>query len=593
MPETREQPCWLADEAGFEAFCREQSQRLAARVQERRAFLERVCSRLEELHGLARGVGDADAANELFARLQEAAAERDRLTAQVRQFPAEPDRPAEPAPAVPPPDLVSREESAGPPAPTAAVVSPPPPAPADNAPAAPPQPEASAPAPAPGPRAAKREAPAKPAWEPLSLDELAAELQDLQAGLAAIAGADQVSLARFKSLLCRFRALRRHRRRRPGSQKDWEMFRDQAFAVLNQNWPSGPSGYVVPLHCTDDPEPQTWETLAETFGRLAEAQGTMDWITGLIAQQELKPAECRACLESVAAISGCLQRCLNRELPGQTDPQQQKLCQRLKELSRECNLPLKCLRENVSDAVLAREAEKLAQESLALREMLDGRRARERALQAFEELVGSAGWEDEEDAAARMIERAAACLAAGVPATERRLRDPLLPFEWMLDEEPEVQPLLRAVHEKNNRQAAQANAEAANVATAWRRWIPSPDLEPRLEEVLPQTRGRRAVMIGGTPRPDNREAVADLLDLARLDWPEMDESASHEKILAAVGDAEIVFVNRFNRKKVKVIYPHCRALGIPVVSLPGGYGAAQVLVQTHESFFRRRPKESG
>lgn len=101
--------------------------------------------------------------------------------------------------------------------------------------------------------------------------------------------------------------------------------------------------------------------------------------------------------------------------------------------------------------------------------------------------------------------------------------------------------------------------------------------------VLGRTRGKRAVIIGGTgAREEHRQKLHALLQTAELDWVFVERGASgsfgrvQERVKAGSYDLVLFLAGYTSHKSVPLLNA-CKACGVPLVYLARGYSAAQVV----------------
>ncbi len=105
---------------------------------------------------------------------------------------------------------------------------------------------------------------------------------------------------------------------------------------------------------------------------------------------------------------------------------------------------------------------------------------------------------------------------------------------------------------------------------------------PVVESVLAQTRGKRAVIVGGTGgREDHRQALQSALELNELDWASSERGATgqfartEERIRHGTYELVLFLAGYTSHKSVPLLRA-CKATKVPLVYLPRGYSVAQV-----------------
>jgi len=214
--------------------------------------------------------------------------------------------------------------------------------------------------------------------------------------------------------------------------------------------------------------------------------------------------------------------------------------------------------------------------------------AQESALADLSALLAEEGFGGREGDDDRLCEAAARCLEAKTPATDRALRDRLLDLHWMLEGDERLTRLHQAVLEEIERRRRKAEEdEGADPERSDRLDDLTAELRDQRAALLPRTRGKIGVMIGGTCREESRRALQEALELSELRWPDSDPSDPFDRSAREIARADIVFLTRFNRQRSKEAIPLCRDLHKELIRLPSGYGLNQVIAQAYQQMFGR------
>lgn len=464
----------------------------------------------------------------------------------------------------------------------------------DQSPAAPPSPAVAStpppqPAPAPPPpvflpRGAG--APA-PGWEPRPLAELEQERAALSRGFDALAGLRVLSgaeLVHFKGLCCRLRAAREERTRHYGAQDEWRALDGRARGMQREQCPDE---YCIPLRLDLHLVPDRWLELAGRYEDLELAVEALDWLEKERPKQPefWVERDARALLESAAAASDLLRRWLAAYLPLQREDQREDLTRRLQEIARRERAPLQGLQAvpPVPDDELQAAARDLEERFRLLQDSVL-RRARQHdalaRLRAWIEQDGFGAGEDDDDDLCAAVRH---CLHTGILPNERRLRDLVVDWLWMLEDVPDLAPVHDAALEEQVRRQAEQDTTAAEDED---RPLPD-DLREKRDAILPFTRDRTALIIGGICREDNRRRIQETLQFSEVRWPETDSSDSLDWMETQIPRADVVFLLRFNRKRCKRAIPLCGAHDRMLVRLPHGYGLHEVVEQLWAQTRRR------
>jgi len=394
------------------------------------------------------------------------------------------------------------------------------------------------------------------------------------------------SLTLFKMYCSRFRRAFEERKRHTGVQTAWHEQFTALRDIQRERWPDQ---YCVPLNGAITLPPGDWEILAEHYLALSHVGAAVDWIED---QEPSQPPtwlgrECAPVLESAGAATNLMNRWLMKRLPRYHDPEEVDLYARLRGIGERAGLFIRGLLPE--DRIHETELQALAVETEARLRELQGSTGRKKrqadALEALTRLLaepefGSGDADDD-----RLCDAAAACLDSGLPATDKRIRDPLLEYGAMLEDDPRVSRLHTAIVAERTRLDAKAYSEEGPAVERLDA-LPA-EMQALLEAVLPYTEGRKGLIIGGTCREEARQTLATAFQFGDLKWPSIDPSDSFQNSVKEISRADVVFLTRFNRKRSKEAIRLCRDQGKPLIHLPKGYGLHEAIHQAHLQITRR------
>lgn len=194
----------------------------------------------------------------------------------------------------------------------------------------------------------------------------------------------------------------------------------------------------------------------------------------------------------------------------------------------------------------------------------------ERCIRELEQLVGSGGGEEE------IQEHVCRCFDAGVAGKDPRLVRILTPVFGVLDGK-RFKDTRAAIREKV---AADSDVEdavpAARVPPDWPHWH--------------LTRGKRAVMVGGDPREQNRVRIQESFGFASLGWVRTEfrvreVDALRESVERGGVDMVIVLTPFVGHTVDDKLVSVCRDRGVPYVPVHSGYGIVGIreAIQRHGS----------
>jgi hypothetical protein len=179
-----------------------------------------------------------------------------------------------------------------------------------------------------------------------------------------------------------------------------------------------------------------------------------------------------------------------------------------------------------------------------------------------------------------LIATVAELVGGGLPASNRELRDMLLPVIELLPER-------EAVPRDFERVLAEIDRYLATVPPPE---SPAPiKPTPQVAEAAELLRGKSLVLIGGDKRPGAYQALKAALGLKELIWI---ETRAHESIegfgpyVARPDVAAVLLAIRWSSHSYGEVKSFCDLHGKPLVRLPGGYSpnqaAAQILAQASQ-----------
>ena len=293
------------------------------------------------------------------------------------------------------------------------------------------------------------------------------------------------------------------------------------------------------------PTAYQWGELADRYEEMAHAYDAFEWWnrnwTNLTVQ-EVQPLA-----EAVAAIQQRFNRLLFRI--GARDPYQQILFDDLRTWAREAQCYLHSLRPKVPIAELIERASTMISAWEGAKIPVAEAQERNRLLNDVERMIsedtfGANGEIDE----LRLHNLLLECREAKVSPSDKRLRDALLPWSAFLEGEDRFRDILRDVNlEWERRQDAERPED----------YEPEPPeallpLQNELEALREITRGKRFLLLGGTPREDVKQKIAELFEFASIEWLRTRPDSTSADFVSAMENADAVgLFTRFSRKEWK------------------------------------------
>lgn len=417
-------------------------------------------------------------------------------------------------------------------------------------------------------------------WTPRELSVLEALRESIAASVAGLGDASG-DLARFKMYTALFRGAWEERKRHTGAQDAWRDLQAELRERLRRDWPGQSCLPLIELSLT----PERWEHLALRYDALAQAHEAVEWLDAVRDEQPAvwMTRDAMPLIEASGAAVTLFYRWLLRHLPAQKEPQQAQLYSHLRAWGADLPLFIRSLQgeDTVGDTELETLAADLAGRRSTLQAGVEKKQRQSAALEALLQAIAEPDWGGQETDPDHLCDLAAACLDAGIPTSDKRLRDPLLEMGWMLEDDPRVVRLYKAVESENQRleRIRQRGKEVDEPGSSGENALP-PDVQRMLRRVLEITAGKRGLIVGGHCREDSRKCLEQTLDFAELRWPDLEPSDPFSSSIKDIRKADFVFLTRFNRKKSREAFRVCHEQDKPLICLPKGYGLHEVITRT-------------
>ncbi|MBM3457832.1 MAG: hypothetical protein FJX77_04795 [Armatimonadetes bacterium] len=605
--------CWLEGEEQFERFRAEVSARLRETRLTRTRFLSRVIEAIEGLPAEARTVRDWEVGTQLEACRSAAAAEllvlrteqaegppsevplspeppsadngparapaaaRSTAAPAVRVSPtAPPVPPAYPSPIIP--LLRPAEPARVPPGPGLA------PQPTPLQPVAPARPVPIGPVPV-AVREVAPPVPSRPQWVPREQPAVEAEVLRLSSEMGEADLTGPSGLLLLKVIACRLRRAYDDLAAVGASVSDVRTLRSILQATAREQHADQ---YVAPLDTNLTPEdPAYWEDLARAYEGMLPALEAYEWFAQ--HRHHLKQAQIQELLEPIGARQQRLFRMLERRFNAR-DEQQGALYRELRDCGRDCSFFLTTLNPLTPDSELEHRSQLLDRALKEVRGALEKRLAQESALEALQRLLAEPTFGGGAGDAERLQSAALACLKSGVPKTKPELRNALLDWEAFLEEAPGLDVLCQEIAKEKERLVKKGQAGIEEEEDRPGKGL-SQEIELQRQALLPFTRGKRCLFIGGQNREEHRQRIREALEFTEIEWPESDDLYTSPNALAAeVRRSDIVvLLIRFMRTGMKRTSQVCKELGIPVIRFPRGLNVSRAITDFYEQLPRPEP----
>ncbi|MCW3051576.1 MAG: hypothetical protein JWN14_746 [Chthonomonadales bacterium] len=331
--------------------------------------------------------------------------------------------------------------------------------------------------------------------------------------------------------------------------------------------------YTAALDDELDPRPHAgqWAEMTERYEEMARAQEAFDWWQR--HKSYLKVPDIQGLAEAVAAMQQRFNRLLFRI--GATDPFQQAMFDDLRTWAREDQCYLYSLRPKVPMQELIERAATLEASWDRARQPVIEEERRQQVVENVVTLVSEPEFGSEPERDERRLHNALAeCKNMRIPASDRRLRDALLPWGAFLEDDERFKELLREINLEWERRQETGRPEEIE---------DEPDteidsLQKELAAVREVTRGKQLLILGGTCREENRRKLEAALELRELVWPSTKPSDPLARFDTDIRHSDIVaLLTRFSRKEWKNAQDICAREGKKFVHLTTGYGVSQVV----------------
>ncbi len=174
----------------------------------------------------------------------------------------------------------------------------------------------------------------------------------------------------------------------------------------------------------------------------------------------------------------------------------------------------------------------------------------------------------------KVVESVTALVGSGLPASNARLRELLVPALEDLPDEDAVplsgafRDVLRAIDTHEALREQTADAPAAPIADT-----------PEVERARDALKGSTMVIIGGDCRQESRRAIMRAFQLKELNWIETrphETSTQFEPAVARADVRVVLLAIRWSSHSYGDVKNYCDRHNRPLVRLPRGYGINQI-----------------
>ncbi|MFZ4507224.1 MAG: hypothetical protein ACOYON_05955 [Fimbriimonas sp.] len=311
---------------------------------------------------------------------------------------------------------------------------------------------------------------------------------------------------------------------------------------------------------------EIWFDLADAYGRLGAACEAIQWLENV---EGLDVVDHIRLYDLIAAADASLFRIFSDRGLSVTDGQQRRLHEKLRELQPEDHfVPYWKTSgdDRMSKADIDAEANQLAAFFTSLEQRTRKRMVGERAMDRLVSLVREPSEGDFEEHIVRIVEDA---LNGGIPPTNKRLTEILLPYRHLLDGVPHAQG--RKLKDHLDRQATLLQSKPIRLADEDE--AEDPAHEARLEAVRNLLTGKTILFVGGNKGQAFRQAEYERDLRVKLLWPDMEDATNMNALRPSVEKADLVcLLIRFSRHSYKKALDDAKASGKMTAILARGLG---------------------
>ncbi len=428
--------------------------------------------------------------------------------------------------------------------------------------------------------------PARPVrtWIPRPPEEVKKQVDWLQQELQKACPGGEMGLLRLKILACHYRRLEMEKEDLSLDLPALETIGDEVQRVANLQWSDHT---ILPLDPRSSPkDPEHWTRLAEGYAQLGAAVSALPWLNEHLS--EVGPAETRAILEGCNAAQQLLFRVLDTCFDGLRDDQQRWVFRST--MNAADSLGIRLAMGHVSDKDLREYLPRLEQASKSARDSIERKIEHERTIQSLLALVERPGFgknslrckKGEEQDRTELTQTLNHALDTGLVGSNKTVREALTPWVEWLREEPRFAPIVREIDLELARHQENLPAEEDEDQL-------SLELQMKLEELLPYTRAREVVFLGGNTDVHKQKKIKEVLQLKDLYWPATKPTQSSiQPFEAAIRHADIaVLLIRFMRSGFDQAREVAKKYDTQLVRLPRGLGLSQIITNFHDQLVPR------
>lgn len=331
-------------------------------------------------------------------------------------------------------------------------------------------------------------------------------------------------------------------------------------------------------------DPEIWDLFEEAYRNLADAFRAMKWLEG---KGSSRSPEHKMLAHAAAAAEAFVYRLIHKHTVGVEDQHQLDLHGRLEEWLD--HTPLSAW---VSEGPYAWTLEQVRQEAgrveEKLRELLSKELKQRQGEEAFAKLEALLrDEEDDPDFPNRLVRATYEALEAGIPPSNKKLRELLADFRGVLEDldHPQADSLRKGLASLAASAPPEEEPESESEAA------PDDVIDP---EVVKYTRGKRLLLVGGNKgQAERRERYKKAFEFAEVEWPDLEPDSDPDEALHLVPNADLIaYLVRFSRHGFRSLSDEGKKLGKDVVVLKAGLHPRQLAYAIRTQILDRRAAPS-
>ena len=417
-------------------------------------------------------------------------------------------------------------------------------------------------------------------WKTRTAHEIHSDLEAIRDQVCQGEFEGDTGLLRLKVLACRQRRAYRELELEGEDKESACAVYGLLRALISERFPNA---YVIPLDTSVTPsDPCTWETLALEYENLSAAQAAWEWFVA--NRNQVRQSDVKPLLNGIAATQQRIRHLIGEALEAQSDPQQEQLFLALRNYARDAGVFVTMLSSSVNEDLVREAALGLGAVFQSALGVVEKKQEQARLMQNLREIVEREGFGLTGDDEQQLSAAVARCLESGIAASNKEMREVLLPWHAFLGDPRFKRVAIEIQKEIDRREKAGVPLDDSCEDDG----AISPDIERKLAELLPYTTETTMLFMGGKPMEEKRAEVIRVLKLLELEWPDrhgMRGAGQFEPEIARC-DTTVLLI-RFMPHDYGAADKICDAYGNRLVRLPSGLGINRIVHDLHSQLVPR------